>query len=246
MQFYPRESRYQSGDISGDIANLNQYKYVYESKTFNYPLPNCTTYAYGRIMEQYIQQGYNISDRTSTYNPYWWNSNGSKFGDAETWFNDSSNVWSRGATAKLGAIACWGENGRGGHVAIIEQINADGTVNYSESNYGGSMFVYVTNQRLVVGQRDSRIDGVFQGFIYIPLEYDGKDKLLFYRRGTQVKIIKYGRASSFGKLPIAKGIGWKRQILRVYKDRPYPLQIGDIRTGVTTGFYKYDSVQLIK
>lgn len=248
MIFYPRTSRYQSGTITGDITGLDWFKYVYGTTTFNYPLPNCTTYCYGRIMEQYIQQGYDISDRTSSYNPYWWNANGSHFGDAQTWYNNASNRWGKGSTPKLGAIACWGANGLGGHVAIVEAINGDGTVNLSESHYGGAIFQYVQNQRLVVGQRDSRIGGVFQGFIYIPLNYDGGggSNLLFYRRGDYIKIIKYGRSSSFGRMPIAKGIGWKKYILRVYKDRPYPLQVGDIKTGATTGFYKYDSVQLIK
>lgn len=246
MIFYPRTSRYQSGDIGGDIANLNHFKYVYGTTLFNVPLPNCTTYAYGRTMEQYIQQGYDISNRTSSYNPYWWNSTGSHFGDAQNWYNNVNNIWNKGSVAKLGAIACWGTNGLGGHVAIVEKINADGTVNLSESHYGGAVFNYATNQRLIVGQMDSRIGGIFQGYIYNPLNYDGNTNILLYRRGKQVKIIKYGRASSFGRLPIAKGIGWKRDILRVYKDRPYPLQIGDIKTGATTGFYQYDSVQLIK
>lgn len=245
MIFYPRTSRYQSGTITGDLANLDWYKYVYGTTLFNVPLPNCTTYAYGRTMEQYIQQGYDINNRTSSYNPYWWNSTGSHFGDAQNWYGNANNRWQKGSKARLGAIACWGANGLGGHVAIVEGINADGTVNLSESHYGGAIFQYVQNQRLVVGQMDSRVGGIFQGFIYIPLSYGNTD-ILPYRRGKQVKIIKYGRASSFGRLPVAKGIGWKRDILRVYKDRPYPLQIGDIKTGITTGFYQYDSVQLIK
>lgn len=246
MIFYPRTSRYQSGTITGDLANLDWFKYVYGTTLFNYGLPNCTTYCYGRIMEQYIQQGYNIDNRTSSYNPYWWNSTGSHFGDAKSWYGDSNNYWSKGSEARLGAIACWGENGRGGHVAIVEAINGDGTVNYSESNYGGAIFQYILNQRLVVGQVDSRIGGVFQGYIYIPLRYNGGSNLLFYRRGDYVKILKWGRANSFGAMPYAKGIGWNRYVLRVFKDRPYPLQIGDINTGITTGFYKYDSVQLLK
>lgn len=246
MKFYPRTSVNSSGDIQGNITTLDHFKYVYNQVFFNVPLPNCTTYCYGRIMEQYIQQGYDISNRTASYNPYWWNSSGSHFGDAKNWYGSTLNIWEKGTKAKLGAIACWGDNGLGGHVAIVEQINSDGTVNYSESNYGGALFNYVRNQSLIVGQRDLRIGGVFQGFIYIPLDYDSKEDLLFYRRGDYVKIIKYGRASSFGKLPIAKGIGWKRYVLRVFKDRPYPLQIGDIKTGITTGFYKYDGVQLLK
>lgn len=245
MIFYPRTSRYQSGTIAGDFSNLDWYKYVYGTTPFNVGLPNCTTYCYGRIMEQYIQQGYNIDDRTSSYNPYWRNSTGSHFENAETWYNDSNNRWTKGSKARLGAIACWGANGQGGHVAIVESINNDGTINYSESNYGGALFNYVQNQRLVVGQVDSRIGGVFQGFIYIPLRY-GTSDLIFYRRGDYVKILKWGRASSYGAMPYAKGIGWNRYVLRVFKDRPYPLQIGDIKTGITTGFYKYDSVQLLK
>lgn len=246
MIFYPRTTRYQSGTITGDIVNLDWFKYVYGTTTFNYPLPNCTTYCYGRIMEQYIQQGYDISDRTSSYNPYWWNANGSHFGDAQNWYNNASNRWQKGSKAKLGAIACWGANGLGGHVAIVEAINDDGTVNLSESHYGGAIFQYVQNQRLVIGQMDSRIGGVFQGYIYIPLSYNGQNNLIFYRRGDYIKILKWGRASSYGSMPIAKGVGWNRYVLRVFKDRPYPLQIGDIKTGITTGFYTYDSVQLLK
>ena len=246
MIFYPRTTRYQSGSIIGDIASLNWYKYVYGTTTFNFPLPNCTTYCYGRIMEQYYQQGYDLSVRTASFNPYWWNSTGSHFGNASTWYNSSLNTWQKGGTAKLGAIACWDENGYGGHVAIVEKINGDGTVNLSESNYGGNMFDYVSNQRLIVNQYDVRVGSNFLGFIYIPLNYDGSGTTpILYRRGKWVKILKYGRASSFGSYPIASGIGWKRQILRVYSNRPYPIQVGDLKSGATTGFYKPEALKLL-
>lgn len=98
-------------------------------------------------------------------------------------------------------------------------------------------FFYITGSETLVNT---------QGLTFEVFTPTGKDKYLFYRRGDYVKIIKYGRASSTGNLPIAKGIGWKKHILRVFKNRPFPLQVGDIKTGITTGFYTYDSVQLIK
>lgn len=253
--FYPRTTRYESGSIYGDIAQLNWYKYVYGTRTFKYPLPNCTIYAYGRIMEQYFQNGYDLSVRTDSYNPYWWNSTGSHFGDAYQWYDSPYMQWERGSTPKLGAIACFEEGDKfaGGHVAIVEGVNSDGTVNLSESAYKGGMFNYRTNVRLVVGQIDSYASAKFKGYIYIPLNYDepptpptpSRSNFFLYRRGKYVKIINYGRASSTGRFPIAKGIGWKKQILRVYENRAYPVQVGDIRTGMTTGFYKYDSLELL-
>ena len=241
MEFIPRLTRYECGDIQGDIANLPWYKYAYGTKLFNVPLPNCTTYAYGRVMEQYKMNGYDLDVRTESYNPYWWNRTGTHFGNANTWYNSRDNIWEKGSVAKLGAIACWNHN-QGGHVAIVEVVHPDGSVDLSESHYGGAMFNYAPNQRLVVGQYDSRIQGTFQGYIYVPLSYSGGSKYIFYRRGNYVKIINYGRATSTGRLPIAKGVGWKRYVLRVFKNREYPIQVGDIKTGATTGFYKHISM----
>ncbi len=252
--FYPRYTRYESGSIQGDFRSLDWYKYVYGTRTFNVPLPNCTTYAYGRTMEQYFQQGRDLSVRTNSYNPYWWNSTGSHYGDAQTWFESTVNTWEKGFVPKLGAIACWGANGLGGHVAIVERINDDGTVDLSESHYGGALFNLARNQRLVVGQMDTRIGGRFQGYIYNTIDYGDSPTppvpqgqgYLIYRRGSYVKIIGYGRSSSTGRFPIAKGIGWNRQVLRIFKDREFGLQLGDIKTGRTTGYYSPKDVQLIR
>lgn len=59
--------------------------------------------------------------------------------------------------------------------------------------------------------------------------------------GDKVKIIGTGKASSYGDNPTAGGIGWNREILKIWNGRPYPYQVGN-STG-TTGFYKESSLQ---
>ena len=57
------------------------------------------------------------------------------------------------------------------------------------------------------------------------------------------KIIKSGKASSNGSGATAYGIGWRRQILKIYNDREYPYQVGN--SSGTTGFYKKDALEKI-
>lgn len=59
--------------------------------------------------------------------------------------------------------------------------------------------------------------------------------------GDRVKIIGKGNGSSYGDSNIAGGIGWERQILKIYKGRKFPYQVGN-STG-TTGFYKAEALQ---
>ena len=59
--------------------------------------------------------------------------------------------------------------------------------------------------------------------------------------GDRVKITGTGNGSSYGDSNTAYGIGWERQILRVWSGRPFPYQVGN-STG-TTGFYKESSLE---
>ena len=59
--------------------------------------------------------------------------------------------------------------------------------------------------------------------------------------GDRVKITGTGNGSSYGDSNTAYGIGWERQILKIWSGRPFPYQIGN-STG-TTGFYKESSLQ---
>ena len=59
--------------------------------------------------------------------------------------------------------------------------------------------------------------------------------------GDTVKIIGTGNGSSYGKSNTAYGIGWTRQILKIWDGRPYPYQVGN--SSGTTGFYKAEALQ---
>lgn len=59
--------------------------------------------------------------------------------------------------------------------------------------------------------------------------------------GDKVKIIGTGNGASDGSSNTAYGIGWEREILKIYEGRVYPYQVGN-STG-TTGFYKASSLQ---
>ena len=61
--------------------------------------------------------------------------------------------------------------------------------------------------------------------------------------GDRVRITGTGNGSSYGDSNTAYGIGWERQILRIWSGRPFPYQVGN-STG-TTGFYKESSLQKI-
>lgn len=117
--FIPRTSKALPSDMTytGSVTNWNRWWY---ENTFNAGatsavcLPNCTTYAQGRSGEIADKscRDYEIMDRTG-------------FPDASDWFSNAK--WETGQTPKLGAIACWTDNGNGwgGHVAVVEAT--DGT-----------------------------------------------------------------------------------------------------------------------
>lgn len=59
--------------------------------------------------------------------------------------------------------------------------------------------------------------------------------------GDTVKIVGYGKASADGSGATAGGIGWTRQILKIYNGQPCPYMVGN-NSGVT-GFYPASSLQ---
>lgn len=123
----------------------------------NSVLPNCVGYAYGRFMEAGNVTACSLST-----------------GDAENWY-DFADGYQRGQTPLPGAVMCWrkgmahyGEDGRG-HVEVVEQVNADGSVITTGSNYGGTRWYRHTRTKpyAISGQ-------TFQGFIYNPYVTDIK------------------------------------------------------------------------
>lgn len=61
--------------------------------------------------------------------------------------------------------------------------------------------------------------------------------------GDAVEIVGTGNGSAYGGSNTAYGIGWKRQILKIWNGKPYPYQVGN-NTG-TTGFYKKEALKKI-
>lgn len=138
--FKPRTTAPDTSD-SRYYANNPYYK-------SGWGMPNCTCYAYGRFWELL---GYEpkLSLR-----------------DAEQWYAHNDG-YTRGQTPKLGAVMVWENPGEGGgHVAIVEQINADGSVRTSNSGYPSSLF-YMKDIPADYSLKNYN----FLGFIYCPREF---------------------------------------------------------------------------
>ena len=114
-----------------------------------YGMPNCTCYAWGRFYELTNQY-----PKLSTAN-------------AKNWYLKNDG-YQRGKNPKLGAIACWNSNDAG-HVAVVEEIFADGSFNCSNSAWSGSNFYM---KRIYPPYNFNGFK--FQGFIYNPINFDNQ------------------------------------------------------------------------
>jgi len=132
-------------------------------------LPNCVGYAWGRFME--------IMGSTPRLSR----------GNAEDWWGATGDGYSRGKTPKLGAVICWskgrvGDSSDGaGHVAIVEQINSNGSIRTSNSAYKGTRF-YMQD----IGSSYALSGYGFQGFIYNPAV--GSSPIVTPPPSTQFKV----------------------------------------------------------
>lgn len=157
-----------------------------------------------------------------------------------------------GTTPKVGAIMVWQKgsldsgNDGAGHVAIVEKVYDNNHVYTSESGYGSSAFWnqhrYNNNGRWGIGSKYT-----FRGFIYNPevKEEPIEEEL---KVGDKVKIIAYGNGSSNGNASKSGGIGWTRYITAIYKNKPYPYQVGNkgkTDSKNTTGFYTKSALKKI-
>ena len=116
-------------------SELNAY-----SQT-GYGMPNCVAYAYGRIYELN-----GTAPKISRGNAgEWW------------YININNGYYDYGYEPKLGAVACWS-----GHVAVVEEINEDGSVTVSESHWGGTYFDTKT-----FSDMSSHWGQTFYGYIYM-------------------------------------------------------------------------------
>ena len=113
-----------------------------------YGMPNCTCYAFGRAYEV-------LGTRPNLCT-----------GNAGTWYSYNKNhgYYSYSSdTPKAGSIVCWS-----GHVAFVESVNSNGTINFSESNwsarYSGNEYKYFRYQTNI---NPHNYAGTLQGYIYV-------------------------------------------------------------------------------
>ena len=125
-------------------------------------LPNCVGYAWGRFRE--------ILGSTPKL----------CLGNAGLWYSYTADGYRRGSTPQLGAVACWSLPGQPGHVAIVEKINSDGSIETSNSGYNWTPNRHRSAVEIIRGTYPRWITWsgyVFQGFIYNPACEGISDKL---------------------------------------------------------------------
>ena len=124
-----------------------------------YGMPNCTAYAWGRL--------YELTGKRYT----------KLCGNAENWWAAAKSAGLQtGSVPKLGAVVCWragvaGNSSDGaGHVAVVEEIKANGDIVTSNSAWKGTNF-YLKTVTKASGYQYST-SRPFQGFIYCGVEFD--------------------------------------------------------------------------
>lgn len=142
-----------------DTGILNNPLWYSDNPSYQsgYGLPNCVCYAWGRFWE--------IGGGTSETRPTL------STDDAENWYNHSDG-YERGTIPALGAVICFADGpfSGDGHVAIVEQINDDGSIVTSNSAWRGDYFY---TQTLYPENNYAPAAGyIFQGFIYNPYAGD--------------------------------------------------------------------------
>lgn len=145
-------------DDNGIRTSIHWYSNQNPYYATGYGMPNCTAYAWGRFWEIGDPNNAGINKPDPYQLPGYW--------DGGVWWNHvDRNVYQTGSTPKLGAVICFERPGYAGHVAIVEQINNDGTIVTSNSAYGGTYFY---TQTLSASNNYAWGSYVFQGFIYNP------------------------------------------------------------------------------
>lgn len=156
-------------------------------------LRNCVGYAYGRFNE-IVGEG-----KMKYLAPV----NAEKFID---YMNHKTKGVTSGMTPKLGACMVWqagatknGSDGAG-HVAIVEQINADGSIITSESGYGAKKAFWTQTRNNSNGRWGESSKYTFLGFIYNPAVTDETPVAPIVTPYIEHKVVKgeiLGRIANF-------------------------------------------------
>lgn len=122
-------------------------------------LHNCVGYAAGRFHEIAQRPQFDLVDAVNAENMF---------------ANAKAHGMKTGLTPALGALIVWqkgatlsGSDGAG-HVAVVEQINADGSIITSESGYGCKNAFWTTHREKGGGNWGESTGYKFLGFVYQP------------------------------------------------------------------------------
>lgn len=165
-KYTPRTTAPSTTDKNWIHANYGGYNYCIHIKNGSC-LPNCVGYAWGRWREL-LGAFHNLSRA-----------------NAENWWGNTGDGYKRGQTPKVGAVICWRKgkaavsSDGAGHVAIVEKVNADGSILVSNSNYGGTRFYTKTYKPPYTISSAY----TFQGFIYLPIEFEEETNDFFPAKG---------------------------------------------------------------
>lgn len=153
-------------------------------KQTGWVMPNCVGYAQGRLLEILGKKAVNWKLPAC---------------NAEDWYATAEkNGLKVGSTPKLGAVICWragkvknGSDGAG-HVAVVEEIKANGDIVVSQSAYGSTEF-YLSTISKAKGYTysDSR---PLVGFIYCGIEFEEEGTTYTVKKGDTLSAIarQYG------------------------------------------------------
>ena len=173
-------------------------------------LSNCVGYAWGRwrcLLGKY----HNLSR-----------------GNAENWWGHTSDGYKRGQTPKLGAVVCWSkgrvgvESDGAGHVGIVEVIREDEIVVSMSEHLGRRWFTRTFKK----GSYDYN-GYVFQGFIYLPVEFeeDKKTETTTNKTPTTSKA-KFAKGD---KVKVTKAVTYEGKSFKVYYDTYSVLEVSGDR-----------------
>ena len=184
-------------------------------------LANCVGYCWGRFA--FLEGNEKCKVGCAVGNDY--------PNDAWIWYKNSmAQGYEVGDKPKLGAVAVWSRANGKGHVAMVEQVNEDGSWESSESGYNTTP-VWFTKK---YNAKSTRTGFKFIGFIYPKFEFVTElDNTL--KVGDKVKIIAVGNANSYGTGRVAGGVGYTRKVKAILKGRKFPYQVGT--DTATTGYY---------
>lgn len=163
-------------------------------------LRNCVGYAYGRFNE--------IGNYG--YMKYLKPVNAEQFIIAVEKYHQDLEI---GMTPKLGSCMVWSQGSTGtgndgaGHVAIVEQINADGTIVTSESGYNAKRAFWTQTRNNNDGRWQQGNKYNFLGFIYNPAVADLPEPTYYIvKKGDTLTKISKMFGVAVGKIAVANNI----------------------------------------